>query len=272
MQKQPLVWRKAALQETPSCWTWKDVLFYPIHSFLYKLNKNPSLLVDELIIGSNPIVNLLLLYRLSQECIKNDEHKKVALFFINQIDYWSYNIIQDEVFFDEIYKNYRIKAKNIEELINKILDSISREHLDIYIIDEPELRINYHIKDEYTQGWIFHLFNNVDSQLNEIEQFTKIQNDIKTMIKTEFLHILYKDKMAKKVKWENVGTDKNPILMSKNIKITSLPQGWINTISEEKEDVIYFSNSISQYSYGSAVSIATIPEILKNNSLQQIKI
>jgi hypothetical protein len=116
------------------------------------------------------------------------------------------------------------------------------------------------------------LLNNIDSQLNEVDEFTTVQNDIKKMVKTELLHALYKNNMAKKVRWQKFGIGQYPILMSKNIKITSLPQGWISTNSEENNGVIYFSNSISQYSYGSAISIATIPEILRKNSLQQIHI
>lgn len=271
MSKQPLVWRKAALQETPSCWTWKDIVFYPVHSLLYKLSNNPSLLVDELIIGSNPILNLLLLHKISKECVKSQEYKKVGIFFINQIDYWAYDTIQTKEFFDAIYQNYGIKASNTEELINKILDSISRDYLDIYVINDTDLRINYHIKDEYTNGWIFHLLNKTDAEANEVDGFIKVQNDIKNVVQSELLRSLYKDKVAKKLKWENTSVKNYPILMSKNIKVTSLPQGWINTTSEEANNIVYFSSSISEYSYGSAVSIASLPDILRKNSLEQLR-
>lgn len=270
MSKQPLVWRKAALQETPSCWTWKDVVFYPIHSLLYKLNNNPSLLVDELIMGSNPILNLLLLHKLSKECVKFEEYKKVGIFFINQSDYWAYDIIKNKEFFDSIHENYGIKASSIEELINNILDGISREYLDVYIINDNDLRISYHIKDEYTQGWIFHLLNKTDNEHTEVDGFTKIQNDIKNIVQSELLRTLYKDKIAKKIKWVNSNSKDYPILMSKNINITSLPQGWINISSEEKDSVIYFKSNLIDYCYGSAISIATIPEMLRKSSLKQI--
>jgi hypothetical protein len=272
MSKQPLVWRKAALQETPSGWTWKDVVFYPIHSFLYILNNNPSLLVDELIMGSNPILSLLLLHKLSKECVKIEEYKKVGLFFINQSDYWAYDIIKNKDFFDTVYENYGIKSSNIEELINNILDGISREYLDIYIINDNDLRISYHIKDNYTKGWIFHLLNKTDIEATEVNGFIKIQNDIKDIVQSELLRTLYKDKIAKKVKWENSNKKHYPIIMSKNIKVTSLPQGWINTASEEKDGVIYFQNNLIEYCYGSAVSIATIPELLRKKSLEEIKL
>lgn len=272
MRNQPLVWRKAALQETPSCWTWKDVVFYPIHSMLYKLSNNPSLLVDELIMGSNPLLNLLLLHKLSKECIKFEQYKKVGIFFIQQVDYWAYDVIQQKEFFNEIYKIYGIRASNIEELIQKTLDGISREHLDIYIINGDDLRINYHIKDGYTNGWIFHLFNKKEQNTNEPSEFIKVQNKIKEMIQAELLRLVYKDGVGKKVKWHKSSDENYPIIMSSNLNITSLPQGWIDITSEERDEVVYFNSSVTDFCYGSAKSIATIPETLRKHSLEQLNI
>jgi len=271
MHKQPLVWKKAALKELPSCWTWKDVVFYPIHSILYKLNNNPSLLVDELIMGANPIINLLLLYKISKECVKDDTIKKVGLFFVNQNDYWAYDIIQNKDFFDEIYKIYKIKASNIEDLMIKILDGISREHLEIFIINDNNLRINYHIKDQYLDGWIFHLLSTDENDCSKIDSYIKVQNEIKNMLTSELLRLIHKNKLAKKIKWDEINEKNYPILMSKNISITSLPQGWINLESKEEEGLVSFISYIQDYCYGSAISIAMLPEKLKQNSLEQLR-
>ncbi len=271
MHKQPLVWKKAALKELPSCWTWKDIIFYPIHSALYKLNKNPSLLVDELIMGANPIINLLLLYKISKECVKSDTFKKIGIFFINQNDYWSYDIIQSKEFFDEIYKNYRIRASNIEDLTQKLINEISREHLDISIINDNNLRVNYHINDEYLKGWIFHLLNKDEQNSLEVDSYIKVQNEIKNMITSEFLKLIYKDKLAKKVKWEGISEENYPIIMSKKINITSLPQGWINLESQEENGIINFKSSIQDYCYGSALSISASSDKLRENSLQHLR-
>lgn len=272
MSKQPLVWRKAAIKETPRGWTWMDVVFYPIHSMLYILNKNPSILVDEFIMGANPILNLLLLHKLSKECVKNNTYKKVAIFFVEQSDYWAYDIIQNPEFFAEIEKIYGIRAKTIEELIFNILNNISREYLEVYIIKDDALRINYYSKDDYVNGWIFHFLTKKESVTKDAVGYIKVQNDIRTVISTELIKELNKNKLAKKVKWLNMNDKHYPIVMTKELKITSLPQGWINIFSEEKDDCVYFSSEVSDCSFGSAVCIPTKPEKLRENSLKHLKV
>lgn len=272
MSKQPLVWKKAALNETPPGWTWVDVFFYPVHSMLYILKDNPSLLVDEFIMGSNPVLSLLLLNKISKECVKKQESKKVAIFFVNQPDYWAYDIVQDKLFFDEIYKNYAIRASSIEELISKILDNISREFLEIYIINDDDLRISYYTKDDYVNGWIFNFLTKQKQDTNEVDGYIKVQNEIRVMVYSELLKELGKNKLAKKIKWDKMDAKNYPIVMTKNLKITSLPQGWISMQSEEKDNCVYFKSEASDCSFGSAISIATLPEKLRENSINQLKL
>jgi spore coat polysaccharide biosynthesis protein SpsF (cytidylyltransferase family) len=272
MRQQPLIWKKAALNETPNGWTWKDIVFYPIHSWLYKLNNNPSLLVDELIMGSNPLINLLLLEKISRECVRKQEYKKVGIVFMNQPDYWAYDIVQDKSFLDAVYKKYAIKGKDIEDLIFKILDNISREFLDIYVINDPGLRINYYNKNDYVNGWIFHFLTKTEQISDEIEGYIKVQNDIRMMIYSELMKEMNKSNFAKKVKWLNSDEKNYPIIMTKGLKITSLPQGWIKMESKEDNGCISFDSELSKHSYGSAVCIPTLPEKLRENSLKQLEL
>ena len=273
MGDQPLVWRQAASKEKNRGWSVLNSILYPIlnpiHKYFYEGKNNPSLIVDELIVGSNPIINLLKLYEISKLNSKL-EHKKVAIFFIEQFDYWAYTIIQEKDFFTEIEKSYGIKVNSIEDLVATIINNISYEFLDLYIIKEKKLRINYYNKDEEINGWILHLMNKTEGEEPAVKEYIKVQNDIRNKIEQNLFEEFEKQKNIKQVKWGTLDETAHPIVCSKKIILTSLPQGWINMDSENKNGIVYFKHEAEEFSYGSAKCIGTTPELLREISYKQL--
>ena len=272
MSSQPLLWKQASINFNKRGWNISSIVvfFIPIKN-LFELMDNPSIMVDYLVIGSNPILNILILEEISKKCYEKHEHKSVAVFCPNQPDYWNYELINDDTFWREISKKRNKNIKNIKELFQDICFNLQKEYLEILLVKEDNMFVKYAQYDKYVDGWVFHLFEKDEKENKlKLDPYIEMQNDIKSIIKEEFLKNMFKFKLIKKIKWENL-TEKNyPVILTKKVHLTSLPQGWINSSFNSNEDLIIFKNDLSLCSYGSAVHIMTNKQKLKEISKEDI--
>jgi hypothetical protein len=105
-----------------------------------------------------------------------------------------------------------------------------------------------------------------------MHEYFVYQNEIREKINEFFVNKLKVLKIYKEIKWFETKPKKKfqPIIIAKNMFITSIPQGWIN--SESKEDVgkVSFKNELTNYSYGSSVKTSVNQKVLKEISIENI--
>lgn len=268
---QPLLWRQAVSGSPYRGWSLFNIIFYPIMKPLYKKKNHPSLLLDQLIVGNNPIINALLIYQLSKQCMEKDIRQKVGILITKQPDYWAYDSVRNAELFSIITKKTGLKVTKVEDLFDTLFSNISSEYLEIVIIKEEDLVIKYAKHDEFINGWIFHLFFKKKQDQVNVEDYINFQNDIKEMIYEKFSNSLQKYKLSKKIKWNNVDEVNYPIVLTPKVYLSSIPQGWINMNSQVIDSTVYFEHDLTNYSFGTARKIPTKIKNFTQISLSSIE-
>ncbi|WP_287007174.1 hypothetical protein, partial [Candidatus Aquicultor secundus] len=140
-----------------------------------------------------------------------------------------------------------------------ICKNISKDNLEVLHIKENQHNIKYSKFDKYISGWIFHLFNKPEQKL-ELDDYVVVQNDIKSLIAKSFIKTLKKYNLLNYVNWVNITTENQPVILTKNTFLTTLPQGWITSLHNGDYldvDLVRFENKLTSTSYGSAKHIMT---------------
>lgn len=270
---QPLLWRQAVINSDNRGWNLINIILYYYKKIKFIYKKNPSYFVDYLIIGSNPILNSILIKKITE---KNLSKKiKIGLFYTEQPDYWGYEIVNENSFFETI-NNTKLLINNIKDMesyfeeITKNIDSLKFE---IILLNEKNVFINFHQYDKYVNGFIFHLFKKDKIKL-ELDNIIIVQNDIKNMLMKNYLLFLEKKNLIKQILWSDRRIDNTPFILSKKVFLTSLPQGWVSCLSMENEydkNIVEYNHSLIKNSYGTAKNIMSKKSNLSAFSLENIK-
>ncbi len=243
-----------------------------LQKFFSKRKNYPSFLSDYVIVGNNPIINMLLLYKINNQR-RVDEKIKVTFIIQNQPDYWDYSIAGDKVFLDLLNEYLQIDKKNIEEIFEEIIYKINKENIELCFLNSEEWNIQYHRYDSLTKSWSLFLFNNTNKKDINIHEYFLYQNQIREKINTFFIKKLKGLKAHKEIKWFEKKPKKKfqPIIIAKNMFITSIPQGWINSEYDTNVNEVNFKNELTQYSYGSSIKTSINQQNLKEISIENVK-
>lgn len=244
-----------------------NLMLMPLKKMRFRLKQNPSILSDYIIIGDNPIITLMLLSKIS----KLKKKSKVSIFFTNQTDYWSYDLINENVIKELLTSFYGIAFNSYPELIEKVIREIfSSGNIEIAIINNHKnLFVNYYSYDEWTKLYFFHLTVMPQSKIGKIHEVTVLQNQIKDSIKNEFLKHLKNIFGILSVNWGDIDAH-HPVLISSKILLTSIQHGWLNFDSQNIETLLHVRHDFSDFSFGSAKRISHRQEDFLNEVNQSL--
>lgn len=267
---QSLLWRQAVTSSDNRGWNLTNIFLYFFKKYYFKYKNKPSILLDTLIVGSNPILNALLLEKIIYQS-ESKEKIKIGIMVNEQPDYWGYEIVNDSLFFFTINKN-RKEVSTVEEFYKDIFEKISNEKVEIFFINESETFINYVAYDEFVNGWIIHLFKKEKPDL-DLHDNTILQNDIKSLLSVKLSETLDKFGLLKKIYWKNRSKENEPVILSKKIFLTSLPQGWLSCEhlgTNEDKDLVLFKHELISHSFGTAKRIMSNEVKMKKFALKDI--
>ncbi len=241
---------------------------------------NTSYMLDHLLIGSNGLVNLLLLKKINDLAVKENKKFSVGIFEPKEKDYWYYELVnKDEKIADSFCVQLGIdkqKRINFGRLIQDIKDKNIFSNIKIVYVDN-RYKIDYLEYDEYTNNWFLY-FNNKKLTVPEVSEFIEFQNQIKDNLNNEIKINLFKNDMAKQLVWfrkkGNVGRKEfnSPILISKNLILSSLPQGWCELNHEIQQDgSVKYKNKYNIKSFGTANSICSNGELFKKHTMRDVE-
>lgn len=271
-QNQPIHWRQAICQSQRKKFSWKNFYIYPLTKYTFPYRNYLSYLSDVVILGSNPIINHLLLAKLYkenlQDFINHGTKVKVTILKDNNSDYWSYHSLKQQDVIDYINYNTGLKLHVIEDIFDYCGDLyLENSPLEISMISNNNMSVYYYFKrEEFVDGYVFHLQDKVITD-NDYQKSMPNVTLLENSIKENFWYLL-RNKMNKhgyllnynKEKTNNAANDmKTHLLLTQQVLLTSMA-GWVNSqtqIQEKKIDnqtfsVTTFTNDLSEYSYGSA--------------------
>jgi hypothetical protein len=90
--KRGFFWRQMATQGKRRTWTLGTVLRYPLLKWLYRRKKTWSHVAPVLVVGQNPWLNALAVWRLSFT------HSEVWVWDVEGLDWWNYNFLHTPTF------------------------------------------------------------------------------------------------------------------------------------------------------------------------------
>ncbi len=236
------------------------------HNFPKKYS--PSFLFDHLVIGSNPIITLLLI----NEVIKNNKTNiKIGLYFPEEKDYWKYDLIKEKDFFKVISKKLNSKIESIDDFVNyfSIMNNVE------LILIESRYKIEYVENDDFTKGSLIY-FSKEENNNIQVNDFIEYQNEVKRFIQEKTIKNLLDKNLMKKLIWKKTSKleDKSfycPIVLAKNVYLSSLPQGWLSMNNEiSKENIVKYNHVFKNNSFGTARAICSNFELLKEHCLEDI--
>ncbi len=241
---------------------------------------NTSYRIDHLLIGSNGLLNLLLLKKINDLAIKENKVFSVGIFEPKEKDYWYYEIVNKN---EEIADSFcfqlginKQKRINIPKLIKDVGDKNIFSNIKIIYIDN-RYKIDYLEHDEYTNNWFLY-FNNKKLTVPGVGEFIEFQNEVKDNLNNEIKVNLFKNDMAKQLVWfrKKSNADKkefnSPILISKNLMLSSLPQGWCELEHQIQENgCVKYKNKYEIRSFGTANSICSNGENFKQHTIKDIE-
>ena len=109
VKKLPTLWKQAISQKTHRGINLKTFIMHTLLS-INSFRNHQSLLLDHLILGSNPILNLIKLI----DIINNQPSKKsitIGIINSNDSDYWGYHAFEKQDVWNLLQKNYSIPYK-----------------------------------------------------------------------------------------------------------------------------------------------------------------
>lgn len=252
--KQPFKWR----QSITTCYqelNWKSILRYPFLKYGSDYAFNDSFLFDKLIIGSNPFLNLLLLYKIS--CQYKNKNITIGILNLKDSDFWPYHqLLLPDVTIEicNILK-LNIITNDIYNLINAIIKKIKNNNINIVFINNNNLIINYYKNDLKYNANVFHL-NSIDRTAelhsNKLISVIRAEENIKSKI-NDYITPLVKNNFNSIDL--TINKNKSFILLTKDVILSSLPFGWLNVKTINNHLNTEFLHCYSKYSFGSAKNV-----------------
>ena len=143
-------WRQMATQAERREFGLKTVFLYPLLKVLYRRKKTWSHVAPVLVVGQNPWLNALAVWRLSLT------HDEVWVWDIKRLDWWNYNILHTQSFLNACKKWFPYMQFDSVRKILEWLRAQSAEQAKVYVIKDQ-----YHpwkiFKDNHSGGWVFKL-------------------------------------------------------------------------------------------------------------------
>lgn len=286
--KQPLLWRQAISQSKFGRLNWKNFYYYPLTKWLFSFREHESSLFDYTIIGSNPILTHLLLVKLYDQAVLNDQKLNVGIYFTGN-DYWSYHLLEEEATWKFIEQETgRVWGKDFQDFCSNYSHIFNK--IDLTIIYSKNNSIAYYQKDEqYSKGYVFHLkphdyqtnsFEKAMPHVNLAENKIRLQymeqyyNFLNKLPNTQVKKLIYSDNMAK----NQDSDEKTHLLLTEHIHLTSLPY-WLNCTTEAIEVknyeeqhymTTYFKHVLNHVSYGTANKTANDFNSLEHQTFNDI--
>lgn len=281
MGNQPFFWRQAVSDSPNRGWSFRNIFLYPLIKYKYKFKNHESFLCDVLIIGSNPILSILLLKKLAQQAQATKKKIKIGILKVSDADYWAYHEFQKPDFLENLSKYFNFEVNDGKDFITKIVKNTNWSYIEPILMDIENLSVQYIKKDNYVNGFVGHLVKKeIDNLLfsNQLPTVNNQENKLKSKLWINFSQ-LFLDFVPsyKQVQWQEPiyntedKKEKSHILLAKKIFLSSLPFGWLDIKTEAKDMYTFFNHDFSQQSVGSAVKIANNFHMLEIQAMEDIK-
>lgn len=248
----------------------KMFLLWPIILFGYQKKHYPFFSTNYLIVGSNPILNLLYVYQLIQEK-KIKKNTKITIFFTNSLDYWNYDLLEEPIFFQTLSEQYGFRSSTIQDWIDEIFYYFSQHDIfkNIFIFHKQNIFIEKYFQDSFSQSHILELYEK-EITVPYPHPYIAKQNEIKKNILQMIIQKFY-NAHAHYLSYKIYKKNHYPILLSNQIVLTSLPQGWLSLNAQENHHITSFQHDLQKYSIGSALKIGISEESLTKISLESLQ-
>lgn len=240
----------------------------------FPLREQPAFIIENLIVGSNAFLTLLLLYKISEE----RKNTTVGIYLPKELDYWSYDLIGSEDLIIEIKKSIFFKECNkIEDVLEILINKIKNNKTNLLILDN-RFRISYVEYDKNTKASFF-WFDNKKNNIAKNERFIEENNEIKDFINKKIIALFKKELSCQKLQWDfkikfnrlkNKEEEKKALAISKNTFITSLPQGWMTLNNVVEKDKVCFKAEESYCLYGTSKMIYFEKNNMNKNCLKEV--
>lgn len=276
VSKLPFLWQQAIAQNDNRGFNLKTFLMQRLLS-RNPFRKHSAFLTDYLILGSNPILNLLKLKSLIYELQHTKDKKKICLITNNAPDYWGYHTFEKDDIWTMLRQDLTFNYKNIEDFFQQEIQSlIIPEHIEVVFINDFNFTVHSIQKDNFVSGYILHLS---DIKENNLDIFSYMKNVFKAEnnIRSKYYYLFKNFFHKKQTVLDNIGEMSFPekktfakdsniashILCTKNIFVSSITdlfthqhQNDILHIMGEDIEITRFEHWLYQYSFGSANHIA----------------
>ncbi len=223
------------------------------------------------------IINLIILNSILDN-IKNTNVANIGVFLPKELDYWSYDLLNESSFLEEFKKiPYLTNKKNIDEILKELIERLNSKKMNIIFLDE-RFRINYVEYDNFTKTSFF-WFDNKKNNIVKNEANIETNNEIKNFMNKEVLKVFEKNENTYKLIWDfhstyikdsNYETNNCALSISKNTHISSLPQGWLNLNNKISQQRVDYEND-KYILYGTAKTVYLEKKSLKEQYFNDFK-
>lgn len=282
MGKQPFFWRQAVTESPHRGWTIRNILLYPLIKYRYRFKKHESFLCDVLIIGSNPILNTLLLKKLAQLSQDKQTKLKVGILKVSDADYWAYHQFKKPAFLGLLSEHFKFDIPDINSFMKEIVSSANWNYIEPVFMNNDDLNIQYLKKDIYTNGFICHLVKKDNKKHELFSHQLPVVNTQENRLKEKLWYNFAKEFFTsvdsyREIQWSKPvhqtqdNLEKSHILLCRNVFLSSLPNDWLNIKTDRNEEYTFFKHDFIKESVGSAFKIANNFTQLEAQVLEDIK-
>lgn len=245
-----------------------NLLLWPLKRFRFRLKSSPTIKVDYLFVGDNPVLTLISLLCLSRLNKKID----AGIFFTNEFDYWDYHSISSDSFKLFVKEHFSMGIETYNDFIIKSVDELKKSNnLNICLLNtNNKFFINYFNYDNFLKIYLFHLTEKPRSDRFEISGYTKEHNEVKEEFKKHLSRSIISCFKTRHPRWEYEHPN-HPVIISKKTILTSVPQGWISFKSYSDSYLLYLQHYFLDMSVGSAQHICHAPVFSSENMLNDLK-
>lgn len=232
---------------------------------------------NHLILGSNPILSLLLLIKINNSYPQKLNTKvNIGILLSKNNDYWGYHCFENDDFLNELNTLLKSNYKHINDFFDIELKKLNfNENINIILIDNY-FNIQTIEKDNYTNQYIIHLkkFEEENISLFESMKYTlsstnNIKNKFLSIFKNKFLTYEFPNfkllRFSDNLLFSEDTQFNSHILISDNIYLTSLfnslNSSYFNdeiNFNNEKYDITSFQHPFINNSYGSSKNISNV--------------
>lgn len=231
------------------------IFFRIVRRYIAEEKNNQSYDFDYLICGVNPIYNSLLLLNI----LKKATYNISVGIYINETmqDYYPYDVILKEMNF------------NIDQTLEEIYKIAKEKNINIINLNDNVL-FPYECKKE-DGFFLMRLFVPNRSIKSSANQYVEYNNKLKNELQKKYNKII--NQLSKKIKWNisNITNDTLPVLFTRNLYLTSIPQGWLEIKNEKLKcdlrEKLILNHDFVENSFGSAkeINLGLEPRLIKES-------